>query len=112
MDQSETKYIKPAKYLEKIGEPELVRWLQESYPLQIVKLVSVPKGEIGDNYVAVTANEDKYFLKIHLRSKLHIDNPQGLQNTLGLTSRFARDNFLEASELIPVRQFFLNILLV
>lgn len=87
MDQSETKYIKPAKYLERIGEPKLVRWLQENYPLEIVKLVSVPKGEIGDNYIAITSNEDKYFLKIHLRSKLHIDNPQGLENTLSLTSQ-------------------------
>lgn len=87
MDQSETKYIKPAKYLEKIGELELVRWLQENYPLQIVKLVSVPKGEIGDNYIAITSDNEKYFLKIYLRSKLHIDNPQGLENTLGLTSR-------------------------
>jgi|GEM_PF-3509977 len=76
-----------AKYLKQIGKLKLIHWLQRNYPFQIVELIPVLKGEIGDNYIIITSDNQKYFLKIYLRSKLHIDNPKGLEGTLSLASR-------------------------
>ncbi|HCU01819.1 TPA: hypothetical protein DIC62_03435 [Candidatus Nomurabacteria bacterium] len=77
----------PVKYLEQIGETKLKKWLYEEYDLNIESIVPIPKGEIGDNYVVEDINKQKYFLKIYLQSKLHIDNPNGLKDSLKLTSQ-------------------------
>lgn len=79
---------KSGKYLHLIGEPRLIKWLNENYSLDIITVTALPQGAIGDSYVIENSNHEKYFLKIHLTSVLNIDNPHGLDTTLKLTSLF------------------------
>lgn len=88
MTQSEKKLIKQGKYLQLIGEPKLISWLNKNYNLEIMTAKALPQGAIGDSYVIEDSNHKKYFLKIHLTSVLNIDNPHGLDTTLKLTSLF------------------------
>ncbi|MFH1029990.1 MAG: aminoglycoside phosphotransferase family protein [bacterium] len=85
MSQTDENTTKPEKYLQKIGESVLTKWLEENYDIGVAKIIAIPKGVIGDSYVIEDLNGKKYFLKIHLLSKLHIDNPRGLGSTLELT---------------------------
>lgn len=73
------------KYLQRIGESKMRQWLKENYSIEAREMIPVQQGVIGENYVVVTSNQQKYFLKIYLQSKLQIDNPEGLENTLNLT---------------------------
>jgi spectinomycin phosphotransferase len=74
------------KYLHSIGESQLIQWIRDNYALAIINLIPVEQGAIGDNYIAVSATHEQYFLKIYLQSKLVIDHPQGLETILGLLS--------------------------
>lgn len=79
--------MKSSKYLKQIGESKLKEWLHENYNLTIQSITPIPKGTIGDSYVIENFNKQKYFLKIHLQAKLHTDKPNGLKDTLKLTSQ-------------------------
>lgn len=76
--------MKSGKYLIKIGEDKLKLWLLDNYDLKVKTILPINKGEIGDNYIIENYDNKKYFLKIHLQSKLHIDNPNGLGDVLKL----------------------------
>ncbi len=88
MTQPAKNSIKQGKYLQLIGEAKLISWLNKNYDLEIVTAKALPQGVIGDCYVIEDSNHKKYFLKIHLTSVLNVDNPQGLETTLKLTSLF------------------------
>ncbi|MCX6780680.1 MAG: aminoglycoside phosphotransferase family protein [Candidatus Magasanikbacteria bacterium] len=87
MDISESQFIKQPKYLDLIGEEKIIQWLRENFDLQITKLISIPKGEIGDNYCIIASDDTKYFLKIFSNSKLQIDSPHGLKLAYHLASQ-------------------------
>ena len=76
---------KSAELLQKLGEHNLIEWLQINYNLSIKRVVSIPVGVSGSNYSIEDQDGKKYFLKLHLRK--NVEDAEGLENTLNLTAQ-------------------------
>lgn len=78
---------KSLEFLQKLGEQNIINYLNETYGFSIEKVVPIPVGVSSYSYSITDKIGRIYFLKIYLQKSLEVNNPQGLENTLNLTAQ-------------------------